>query len=171
MKSSNATFVLMFDKNLTSLVKRAGTTLAAMLLAMAFASARTPVRWHASVEMTSPVEGQVRISARLQEGWHLYGTDIPKGGPKATRIDLTSSSGIRLVGEAIPSRQPVRRFDNLFAMELEWWDKNVEFVQKFELTEKGNAKILGTVSYMSCNDQTCSMPMKESLELAIPDIK
>jgi thiol:disulfide interchange protein DsbD len=53
-------------------------------------------------------------------------------------------------------------------MTLYWWDSNVNFTQKFKVTDQSKAKINGKISYMSCNDETCMPPATESISLAVP---
>ena len=57
-------------------------------------TAQSPVRWRTSVTMTSPTEGEITIKALISDGWHLYGLEMPQGGPKATRFDFSDSQGI-----------------------------------------------------------------------------
>lgn len=117
--------------------------------------------------MTNATEGIVTVKAIIQSGWHLYGFDLPKGGPKSTSFDFSGSSGIELIGAVNPSIKPVEVFDNMFQLMLNWWDSNVTFTQRFKATgEKPTIK--GVITYMGCNEQTCTPPRKENITLTIP---
>ena len=110
------------------------------LFALALAStAQSPVRWRASVKMTSPTEGEITIKALIAEGWHLYGLEMPDGGPKPTRFNFSDSKGIRTDGDIRPSEPPIVQMDPLFGKNLSWWDRNVTFTQRFTLRAQRGA--------------------------------
>lgn len=79
------------------------------LLSSLSAQILNPVRWEVSSEMTSPTEGVIRYSATIEPGWHLYGTTLPDGGPKATSVSYDRMEGMELVGELVPSQAPVEK--------------------------------------------------------------
>ncbi len=132
--------------------------------------AQSPIRWRMIVKMTSPTEGTVTVKALLSDGWHLYGFDMPKGGPKPTTFDFSESTGIKLVGEPEPSVKPVMKDDKQFGEKLSQWESNVTFVQRFKLTGKGGVVKLG-IRYMGCNDATCMPPRTENFSTPEPEFK
>ena len=70
-------------------------------------SAQQPVRWRTIVKTTGADTGTVTFKALVTPGWHLYGLDIPEGGPKATSFDLSGSAGIKFTGPVSPTRNAV----------------------------------------------------------------
>ncbi len=139
------------------------------LFALALAStAQSLVRWRASVKMTSPTEGEITIKALIAEGWHLYGLEMPDGGPKPTRFNFSDSKGIRTDGDIRPSEPPIVQMDPLFGKNLSWWDRNVTFTQRFTLTEPKEARVKVDISFMSCNGGTCTPPKTETITIVIP---
>ena len=142
------------------------------VFAIAFVSeAQSPVRWRTSVKMTSPTEGEITIKALITEGWHLYGFNMPDGGPKPTRFDFSDCIGIKLDGEVKPSEQPIVQMDPLFGKNLSWWDRNVTFTQHFTLKNAKEARIRIAISFMSCNGGTCTPPKTEIVTTTIPEYK
>lgn len=139
----------------------------AAVFSMTCAIAQNPIKWRSSVKMTTADEGVITMKAIIQPGWHLYGLDLPKGGPKATTFDFTQSTGIELTGEITPSSKPVETLDKMFDLKLNWWDANVTFTQQFKVTGKTPA-IKGVITYMGCNNETCMPPRKENISLSIP---
>lgn len=132
------------------------------VLCMATAAAQNPIRWRMSVKMTSETEGTVTVRALIDSGWHLYGTSLPENGPKPTRFEF-ATRGVSLQGKLTASRATVARHDDMFGMDLNWWDANVTFTQPFRLDNPDGASITLTVSYMGCNDQNCLPPRTETL--------
>lgn len=147
---------------------------AVLVLGIAVASAQqaTPIRWRMVIKMTSPSEGYVTVRALLDEGWHLYGFNLPKGGPKPTELDFAASEGVTFTGKPVPSVQPVEKEDSQFGGTLQQWESNVSFTQKFKLSGKrDNAKIVLNIKYMGCNDVTCLPPSSTTLSTPVPVYK
>ena len=80
-----------------------------------------PVTWTTSVEMTSNTEGVVNYTASIEEGWHLYSTSLPDGGPNPTSVTYDLLEGVELVGELTPSRPAPETIDMVFHLKLGWW--------------------------------------------------
>ena len=121
-----------------------------------------PVRWRAIVKMGADNTGTLTIKALVAEGWHLYGFDLPEGGPKPTTIDLSESVGLDFTGPIAPARPAITVDDPLFGMTLSWWDSNVEFKVPFKLTaDSGMFKC--KINYMTCDGTTCRPPATEIL--------
>ncbi len=152
-------------------MKKISLILVVLLSSIVSMSAQKPIKWRSNIKMTSETEGVVTIKAIIEPGWHLYGTQIPSGGPKATKIDLSSSEGVKFVGDVTPSIAPKKVHDKTFDLNLNWWDQNVTFTQKFKLSSKKGAKIVGVISFMGCNDQTCLPPSTQSINIVVPSFK
>ena len=43
-----------------------------------------PVTWSFSQEKVSETEYDLVLTAKIDEGWHLYATELPEGGPIQT---------------------------------------------------------------------------------------
>lgn len=125
---------------------------------LVFAQDNAPITWRCNVKMTSKTEGEIILKATISEGWHLYGTTLPKGGPKPTSIKFDKSTGVKFIGNPAPSKKPVEMKDPMFGITLNYWSGIVIFRQKFKVTDKAKAHIGGEVIYMGCNDQTCTPP-------------
>ncbi|MGN0210243.1 MAG: protein-disulfide reductase DsbD domain-containing protein [Muribaculaceae bacterium] len=129
----------------------------------AAAQGSNAIRWRMSVKMTSDTEGVITLRAVVQQGWHLYSTQLPANGPKPTKFDFSQSVGIKTVGKLTPSRSPLTVHDEMFDMDLKWWDSNVEFTQKFKIVNRTGAKVVASVNFMGCNNETCMPPKTETL--------
>lgn len=126
-----------------------------------------PVKWKLNYKMISATEGEAIIIATISDGWHLYGTNLPKGGPKSMAFDFSTSEGVKFIGELSPSIPSKSYRDEMFGMTLSCWEKRVVFRRKFKITNKQNARIGVSVTFMSCNDVTCSAPATETLSKKI----
>ncbi len=72
-------------------MKRIFLFLCVALFAAVAVMAQNPIRWRMTVKMTSETEGVITLRALVDEGWHLYGTQLPEDGPKPTKISFTDS--------------------------------------------------------------------------------
>lgn len=149
-------------------MKKALILLIAAIAIAISASAQSPIRWRTSINMISPDEGEIVIKALIEDGWHLYGFNMPDGGPKPTRFDFSESCGIELNGEIRPSENPIVKMDPLFGRDLSWWDRNVNFTQRFSVVNKNDAIVRISITFMSCNGGTCTPPRTESISATIP---
>ena len=120
-----------------------------------------PIRWRVNVKMTSDTEGEVIIKATIDEGWHLYGMNLPKNGPKPTDITFSASEGVKFLGELKPSVSPEKYRDPMFELDLSCWNQSVTFRRKFKVTDAAKAVVAGEIHYMGCNDQNCMPPKVE----------
>ena len=131
-------------------------------------SGSNPVKWRVNVKMISSNVGEVIMTATIDDGWHLYGMNMPKGGPKSTEIDFTGSKGVKFEGGLSQSVAPTVYHDSMFEMKLSCWEKKVTFRRKFKVTDRANALIAGSISFMSCNNINCSAPVTEKFSKKVP---
>lgn len=145
-------------------------TLALILALVASAAApatTSPVRWRTSIRMTSDTEGVVTFKALVAQGWHLYALELPQGGPRPTRIDLSASTGLEYTTPVTPSRAPLSADDPMFGLTLSWWDSNVSFSAHFRLTGEATAVVKASITFMACDGTTCMPPRTETISAPV----
>ncbi len=140
----------------------------AFLQISAFAQSPNPVEWNAEVKMTSVDQGVIEFTAVIEDGWHMYGMDIPSGGPTPTSFEFKSIEGAELVGDITPSVTPKKEMDSsMFNMMLTYWEGKVVFDQHFKLNNGSRGcRFDVVVRNMACNDVSCSSPQKTPLTLS-----
>lgn len=126
----------------------------------AFAQIFDPVKWKSAIKMTDATNGVVTFTATVDAGWHVYGTQLPAGGPEPTSVHW-NNQGVKLVGGLTPSKAEHKQHDETFDMDLSWWTGSVTLSQKFTVTAK-EYKIEGSIRYMACDDENCTPPKSES---------
>ena len=132
--------------------------LTASLLIGAIAQIYEPIRWHVEQKATGEGTADLYLRASIDEGWHLYGLQLPEGGPLATSIVFTEVKNAQLVGEMKPLSELHYEYDANFDMELNWYTGEAVFVQSIAFDQADAVRIEGHVEYMACNDQTCLPP-------------
>lgn len=124
----------------------------------AFAQQPKPVEWHFAVAMTGKNVGEITATATIDKGWHLYGIDLPKGGPVATKWTFDGSVGVEFTGDITPVIAPESVVDPSWNMTLNWWEGKAQLKRKFRVTDPSNAAIDCKIKYMVCNGDNCLPP-------------
>lgn len=122
---------------------------------------KTPITWDNSFEMVSDTEAVASFTATIDNGWHLYSTQLPDGGPSPTVVVWDKISGLEPTGDLTPDRAPIEKVDEMFELTLSWWEQKVTLTQHFKVTDPSTVYLEGYVEYSSCNDETCIPPTKE----------
>jgi thiol:disulfide interchange protein len=117
-----------------------------------------PVQWIFSQNKISETEYELLLTAKIDEGWYLYSTQLPQGGPIETSFYFENLENVSLDGDIITSRASSDKFDPLFQMNLSCFEGEVIFKQKVNVTGVAG-KVEGYVEYMSSNDEDFTPPM------------
>ncbi len=115
-----------------------------------------------------PDEYELSITASMDEGWHIYSFDIDEGGPIPTSLTFAMPSGVERVDRLISSVQPTSYYDDIFGMEISYYEGSVTFTQRLKLSGTSGEKIGVDVEWMACNDGSCMPPTNEHFEVEIP---
>jgi thiol:disulfide interchange protein DsbD len=119
-----------------------------------------PVKWSQELKSTGPNTADIVLKATIDEGWHLYGLNLPKNGPVPTSIVFQTIENAKKTGEIQAQSKLLKHYDSNFDMELNWYESEAIFVQKITFDDISKVKIKGYVEFMSCNDQSCLPPKK-----------
>jgi len=102
-------------------------------------------------------EGEIIFSATIDAGWHVYSTDLGEDGPISASFNVVKMEGVETVGKLTPKGNVVKKYDEMFGMELKFFEKTATFVQKIRFT-KPEYVIDCYLEYGACNDQSCMPP-------------
>ena len=128
--------------------------LSLFLLVTAFqAGAQKPVT--ISHEMTAKgAEVVIEFIAEIEDGYYMYSTDIPKGGPKPTYVKFSELEGVELVGSLAPVEEAKSKYEPVFNMQVTYFEGFAAFAQTFKVLEK-DFKLKGTLHFQSCGSMGC----------------
>ena len=132
--------------------------------------ARDAVSWSHSVEDKSPTEKVIVFTAKLKGDWHLYGTELPSGGPTPTSLIVDKISGAQLVGKLTASKKPIEKHDPNFDMTLRFYSGQVSFRQTLRITDPKAFAFSGAIRYMVCNDEQCLPPANWAFDIALKEL-
>ncbi len=131
---------------------------AAWLMSLsAWAQGGMPVHFTVQQQQKSPTEVEVVFTGTIDAGWHVYSTDLGDGGPVSATYNDEQSQGAKPVGKLIAKGKEVSEDDKIFGMRVRFFERQVTFVQKYQVTEP-EYHIKGYLEYGACNDQMCMPP-------------
>lgn len=148
------------------IMKKIISSLTLFLCALtAWAQMVNPVTWTTSLEEGENNSLSIVFKATIDEGWHLYDTHTPAGGPQQTEFIFTTLEGVELMGTpTVTDGVFITHFDETFEMELSYFENSVSFKQVLKKTAD-QFKIGGEILFMSCNEGMCTPPNREEFSL------
>ncbi|MBN2480612.1 MAG: thioredoxin family protein [Bacteroidales bacterium] len=114
-----------------------------------------PVSWELSVRNVDSENVRLMFRARITSPWHMYGLNIPDGGPIPTTIHFHDASGFIVAARPDQTPEPEIVNDPIFNMTLELHSNEVTFSQMIRKTSTDSILISGTLEYMTCSDMQC----------------
>lgn len=128
------------------------------ILALAMrAQIQEPVKFKTELKPVSDTQIEIIFTGTIDPGWHVYSTNLGEGGPISATFNTDRMQGLRLVGSLRPAGKEISAFDNLFEMQVRYFEHTAQFVQTLELTEE-TYDIAGYLEYGACNDENCLPP-------------
>ena len=122
-----------------------------------FAQFQEPVTWNVKFEKLSDTEAEISFVGQIERGWHVYSTDLGDGGPISATFNVDKIVGAKADGTLKPVGKEVSAFDKMFSMQVRYFEKRAQFVQKLTL-EGGPYEVTGYLEYGACNDENCLPP-------------
>ena len=92
------------------------------------------VSWKIASEAYGDNTFDIKITASIASGWHMYDMGPYENGPNATTFIFTLPNGVTKVGEISSIEKPIKVDDPMFGMLIGYYEKSVTFVQKVNLT-------------------------------------
>lgn len=122
-----------------------------------WAQFQEPVKFSVSQKQLSDSEFEIVFTGAIDDGWHVYSTDIPDGGPTAATINFDEKTGVETVGKLTARGNVHSAFDNMFGMKVSYMEGKAVFVQKMRITA-ATYSVKGYLNYGACNDENCMPP-------------
>jgi thiol:disulfide interchange protein DsbD len=124
-----------------------------------------PVDWTFEVENTGDNTADLVFSATIEEGWHVYATELPSDmGPIPTSVTLDESADFKPLG--LPKGGKYKtEYDPNFDMDLNYYDEKAEFKLPIKRLSEKDFEVTGYLTFMVCNDEMCLPP--EDLDLSM----
>ena len=130
-----------------------------LLVAVVAAQAQMvdPVHFTSELKMGKGAEAEIVFTGKIDAGWHVYSTDLGQDGPIEATFNAVKMEGVEKVGKLTPRGKEIKKFDEMFGMELKFFENAVTFVQKVKFTQP-QYSIDCYLEFGACNDKSCMPP-------------
>ena len=115
-----------------------------------YAQLQDPVKWTTRTEKVSDTEVNLIIDAKIEHGWHLYGIYCPDGGPVPLTVTFEKSDKYELVGKIKEVPAPKKVMDEIFMIEVQFFDNKASFIQKIKVKSATDFNINVVVDGQAC---------------------
>lgn len=133
----------------------------------AFAQIHNPVKWSVASKKLNKNEAVVFVKATIQNGWHIYAQNVPDGGPVPTTFTYNPSKEFTLTGATTPTVKAKSKFEEVFNMDVPYFNQEVVFQQKVKLASNKPTTVKGVVEFMACDASQCLPPDEYNFTVTI----
>ena len=130
-----------------------------LTVSVAFAQMANPVKVQCQLKDVSATEAELVFNATIEQGWHMYSTEVVEFGPTPTTLEVEKISGAKLKGKLASKGAPIKKYEEMFEADVFYFEHSATFVQKLTL-DGGKYHVEGFLEYGACNDQSCTPPTK-----------
>ena len=114
-----------------------------------------PVEWQYDVNKINDTEYNISFSASILEGWKLYSQFSPNEGALPTSFSFIKNISGFEASELFNEDDYIVGFDNVFKMDLYYYENEAYFNQNVKLLDKDLNQIKVEIDYSSCDDELC----------------
>ena len=114
-----------------------------------------PVEWQYDVNKINDTEYNISFSASILEGWKLYSQFSPNEGALPTSFSFIKNISGFEASELFNEDDYIVGFDNVFKMDLYYYENEAYFNQNVKLLDKDLNQIKVKIDYSSCDDELC----------------
>ena len=137
------------------------------LLFFSAVQAQSPVSWSYSAKKIAAGVYEIHLIATVQSPWHIYSQITPDGGPVPTKISFSKNPLVTMEGTAKEVGKLVTKHEEVFGVDVKYFEGTAEFVQTIKLKNKIKTSITASVEFMVCNDVQCLPPTTKSFDIAL----
>ena len=143
-------------------MKKSIITLVLLLTALVLrAQILEPVTFQTELKQVADDKVEVVFTGTIDGGWHVYSTELGDGGPISATFNVDKMTGAEPIGKLKPVGKEISAYDNMFGMQVRYFEKTAQFVQELKLTG-GAWQVEGYLEYGACNDENCLPPTQVS---------
>lgn len=103
-----------------------------LIINFAFADNDNIVSWNVECVETENNIFEIRLNAKISENWYIYGMNIGDDGPLPLFIGFQETEGLNIIKEFDENEKPKEVFDNIFNMNVSYYEKTANFSSKIK---------------------------------------
>ena len=145
------------------------TVLLSLFLFVSMAiSAQNPVTWTFTSKKLTDNSYEIRMTATIEKGWHLYSQAQPEDAvADPTTFTITNNPLIELSGKIKEVGKMEKFHDKELEISANQYSEKVDFVQIIKLKGKAKTSFSGSVEYQTCDDKKCLPPKTVNFKVAL----
>ena len=114
-----------------------------------------PVEWEYDLNKINDTEYNISFTASILDGWKLYSQFSPDEGALPTTFRFINNTSDFEADELFNEDDYIVGFDNVFKMNLFYYENEANFNQNIKLLNKDLNQIKVEIDYSSCDDELC----------------
>lgn len=143
-------------------------SLSLLLVSITFAQMQSPVSWTFSSKKVSDKVYEVRMTANIQPGWHLYSQNQPEDAiAQPTSFNFNSNPLLAMNGKVKEVGKLEKYKDDKLGITANQYSNKVEFVQLVQIKGKAKTNVSGKLEYQTCDDIKCLPPKTVNFSIAL----
>ena len=141
------------------------------IFSLTLLSAQDEMVWNFTLEDRGNGEIELVADVKIKQGWYVYDTQIPDGGPTPTQISFDRLTGAEPVGTFHAAGKEAKvKYDEIFQMTIGTFQNSARFVQRLKVTDKSAFSVEGDVRAQACDDQSCTPPLPNDFSFDSADL-
>ena len=141
------------------------SVVASGLCATLWAQADAPVQFGTNVRNVNDSTLEIEFAGRIEPKWHVYSSAMDEGGPTRAAFKVDAMSGCRLDGELEARGREISVYEDIFEMQVRYFEDEVTFAQRVVLTG-GDYRLDGYLQYGACSGGACTPPTSVNVRLS-----
>lgn len=132
-----------------------------------FSQMENPVNWKFSTVQLNAKTYNLIMEATIEKKWHLYSQFFDAGGPMPLQFNFKESPNFKLVGNVTETPNPKEEYDDVFEINVKYFEKYAKFVQKIEVLTDSGFNVKGVIEGQACFEDGKCIPISADLNFQI----
>jgi Disulphide bond corrector protein DsbC len=138
------------------------------LLLISTAFAQSPVSWAFASKKVGANVYELRMTATLQSGWHLYSQTQPSDAvAQPTSFTFNTNPLLVFDGKVKESGKLEKFHDAKLEVSANQYSGKVDFVQVVKVKGAAKTNVTGTLEFQTCDDKKCLPPKTVPFSIAL----
>lgn len=126
-----------------------------------------PVKWKYSIENIDAKHVNLIFEAQIESKWHLYSQHFDLGGPMPLFFKFTTNENFILIDSVIEKNNPKAEYDDVFEVNVKYFEKEAKFIQQIELKTDSGFNIIGNIEGQACFEDGACIPINSDFVFKI----
>lgn len=137
-------------------------------LIVTLAVAQSPVSWAFSSKKIAANVYELRLTATMQPGWHLYAQTQPADAvAQPTSFTFNNNPLLSLDGKVKEVGKLEKFQDEKLGVSANQYSGKVDFVQVVKVKGAAKTNVTGKLEYQTCDDKKCLPPKTVPFAIAL----